>query len=262
MRTDDRERRRRVIATAVAGGRLSVITSPLPSATRALEFYAGDGSSIYGKLTTASGDGSAVSAWGDETAGYSVAQATGGNQPLYRKQVAALNNRSAVQFDGTDDYLSAVVGSAPAANLATCTVYAVIVNTSNGTAKLYDEERASSATPNFFLGADSATGAAFSMRNDAGGSKIINGGGTGFNNVATLITATRSGGTLTLYRDGTQVATDTDPGGTMTIDRMALGVRIFNSTNFFKGWMACVRVSNALDRATIEPLLKAHYGIA
>src|SRR4051812_46109678 len=48
-------------------------------------------------------DGSAVSSWVDRIASHSLAQATGGQQPLYR--TSGIGGQPAVDFDGTDDLL-------------------------------------------------------------------------------------------------------------------------------------------------------------
>lgn len=52
------------------------------------------------------GDGNAVAQWDDGTGNTRHAtQATGGDQPIYRASVAALNSQPAVQFDGAGDFL-------------------------------------------------------------------------------------------------------------------------------------------------------------
>ncbi len=52
------------------------------------------------------GDGNAVSQWDDGSGnGRHATQGTGTKQPIYRASVAALNNKPAVEFDGSDDAL-------------------------------------------------------------------------------------------------------------------------------------------------------------
>jgi lysophospholipase L1-like esterase len=52
------------------------------------------------------GSDGAVSSWTDGTGNlFDLAQATGGNQPIFRSSLSLFNNRSAVDFDGTDDRL-------------------------------------------------------------------------------------------------------------------------------------------------------------
>lgn len=58
------------------------------------------------------GDGDAVSTWNDRTGnGRDLTQATSGRYPLFRPTVSSLNNKAAVEFDGTDDYLRWTSGS-------------------------------------------------------------------------------------------------------------------------------------------------------
>lgn len=53
------------------------------------------------------GDGNAVTTWTDASGnGRSITQGTPGHRPLYRASVAALNNKPALDFDGTDDGLA------------------------------------------------------------------------------------------------------------------------------------------------------------
>lgn len=56
-------------------------------------------------------DGGAVSSWRNAgTNGVAATQGTGIKQPLYRASVASLNNRPAVDFDGSNDTLSSSFG--------------------------------------------------------------------------------------------------------------------------------------------------------
>lgn len=58
------------------------------------------------------GDGDEVSTWSDRTGnGRDLTQATSGRYPLFRPTVSSLNNKAAVEFDGTDDYLRWTSGS-------------------------------------------------------------------------------------------------------------------------------------------------------
>lgn len=52
------------------------------------------------------GDGAGVSSWRDASGNSrTLTQATSGKQPLFRSTAAALNGRSAIDFDGIDDFL-------------------------------------------------------------------------------------------------------------------------------------------------------------
>jgi hypothetical protein len=58
------------------------------------------------------GNGNAVSSWRDASgANDHVTQGTAGSRPIFRSSVAALNNRGAVEFDGTDDYVASGTGA-------------------------------------------------------------------------------------------------------------------------------------------------------
>jgi hypothetical protein len=60
-------------------------------------------------LTGSVGDGGAVSSWTDTTSAVALAQATGGNQPLLRHSVTNLGGQPGVDFDGTDDFMTATM---------------------------------------------------------------------------------------------------------------------------------------------------------
>lgn len=57
-------------------------------------------------------DGDPISAWADGTGnGFDIAQATGGNQPVFRLvEATTMNSKAAAEFDGTDDRLEKTGG--------------------------------------------------------------------------------------------------------------------------------------------------------
>lgn len=56
-------------------------------------------------------DGGVVSSWVDTTASVSLAQATGGLQPVLRYSVTNFGGEPGVDFDGTDDFLSGTIAN-------------------------------------------------------------------------------------------------------------------------------------------------------
>lgn len=79
----------------------------------------GLGSSLlaYWDADTASSltlSGSNVTTWADVKNGYAVTQAVSGSKPIY--SATGLNNRGAVTFDGTDDFLELASQPFPSAN--------------------------------------------------------------------------------------------------------------------------------------------------
>lgn len=56
-------------------------------------------------------DGTAISSWAASVGTPPLAQATGSLQPLYRVSTAALNNMPSLDFDGTDDALTATIAN-------------------------------------------------------------------------------------------------------------------------------------------------------
>lgn len=60
-------------------------------------------------------DGAAVSSWADGSGGgHPLTQATGTKQPIFRASVAALNGRSGIEHDGSNDFLASSLLTAAA----------------------------------------------------------------------------------------------------------------------------------------------------
>lgn len=84
----------------VSGIFLTPAFDPLASIDWHTAYWADD------PLWTDPGDGNAVSSWRDGSGNSRDAtQATGANQPLFRSAVPLLNNRGAIDFDGSNDIL-------------------------------------------------------------------------------------------------------------------------------------------------------------
>lgn len=100
-RTNFRSHRRSRVGVA-----LDAEYNPLTAIGWLSSFWASD------PLWTSPGDGNAVSTWrSGGTNTVAVTQATGSKQPLYRASYANLNNRPAIDFDGTDDTLTNSFGA-------------------------------------------------------------------------------------------------------------------------------------------------------
>ena len=240
------------------------IVCPFPAANRLAEWWAGDGSAVYSKRVATGGDNSPVTGWTDETSTYTPVQTTTGNQPTYKKKVAALNNRSAVLFD-TDDYLIATVTAGIVAPLSVYTIYAVLTCTNVSSGYIYSEGAVASATPLARLGVSVGGAGDVTAQHRDDATTLLS-----YSTAASLI-ADGAKHLITLRRiavnswstrvDGVQKATATTAPGTTTINRITLGCRANSPALFLNGNLALVRCSNADDYTTLETLIAAHYAI-
>jgi len=240
------------------------IVCPFPAANRLAEWWAGDGSAVYSKRVATGGDNSPVTGWTDETSTYTPVQTTTGNQPTYKKQVAALNNRSAVLF-ATDDYLIATVAAGIIANRNVYTIYTVLTCTNVSSAYVYAEGAVASATPLARLGVSVGAGGDVTPQHRDDAATLMS-----FSTAASLI-ADGAKHLITLRRiaadswnvrvDGVSRGTSTTAPGTTTINRITLGCRANAPALFLNGNLALVRCSNADDATVMEPLIATYYAI-
>lgn len=220
-------------------------------------------------LTTPAVDGGAVAGWSDQSAsGYHVTQAGATERPIYRASVTAFGNKPGVEFVSSD-YLIRTGLSAPViGNLNTYSVYAVFSTTAvanNG--HMYGEGHNTLGNPRAGVRNNGAQAEGWHA-SDA--SVVANPPATG-QNVATgvvrLLTFRRgTSNEFSIRLDGTQRGTSTAAPGTTSINQLALGAvpRTTPAATYlyYIGFLAQVLIYSADNFATIEPILKAHYGIA
>lgn len=215
-------------------------------------------------LTTAVADGGTVAGWRDQGAsGYHVTQSTAGDRPVYRRSVAAFGGKPAVEFVSSDLLTRTGLSGAIVGNAIPHTAYIIYATSSASLVTMYSEGNSGAATP--FVGVNiSPPTATFSYRDGVGVIASGGGGSNAANGSVHLVTVRRSAATSWALRfDGSQVVTDTDNVGTISINQVALGcfARTTNS-QFFVGHIAQVLLYGADNFATIEPILKSYYGIA
>lgn len=126
--------------------------------------YPGLELALDASLISGLADGAAVAQWDDKSGkGRHLVQATAAARPLYRSADATLNNRPAVEFDGTDDVLKYT-----ASTISTRTVYLVGYRKSNtvGFAGAYTGTVGGAGTEDrngWFITGDAGTTAWFSV---------------------------------------------------------------------------------------------------
>jgi len=162
---------------------------------------------------------------------FSANQSVGAAQPTYRGSVAALNNRPAVDFDGTDDRLEITAGVSLAQPFSV--VWIGVVD--------------SFSTHGGVLGFNSASASRRIFVASSGGNKFgLNATNNSFStatyltNNAYMVRTYVSGASSALSVNGTADALSTDP-GSLAIDQLILGVgRLAPSTytNFLDGQTA------------------------
>lgn len=177
------------------------------------------------------GDGSGVSKLYEPDQFLHLEQPIPGAQPLYRASYANLNNRAALEFDGTDDYLRAHTLSL-AQPFSVVAVFSTDVVDYLGT--VLGWETTSSAR-------------GLSIRDTGGGvfasliSALDNYGGVPEANKAYLLEAFNDGTNSYIKINGLTVVTGIDPGTSGAVNQLVLGAGYTSSAaNFFNGAISLV----------------------
>ena len=256
------QRRRRLIVSGLLGGSA---TLALPSTALLAwwnayrDVYADTG------LTTPAADGGAVAGWKDQgSSALHVTQNTAGDRPIYRKSVAALNNKPAVEFVSNDFLIRTGLSGAIIGNLNVYSIYVVFVSSDSIAAAYFYSEGNSGSATQFAAARHNLNAYEAFHRDDASVSANPTGGTTAANGAKHLLTIRRiASNSWSVRADGVQVATAANAPTTTTINQVALGVLARNTNSlFYIGHLAQVACYSADNFATIEPLLAAHYGIA
>lgn len=230
----------------------------LPTDNLLAMWYAGNGAVDHASV--AGDDGEPVTQWNDSSgSGYHVSQATEAAQPVYRRSVAALGGRGAVQFDG-DDFLQRTLAAGITANLNVYTI--AVVGIGNLEKYWYSENSSAGNTPHVIINLDGAGAANYAHRDDAATQQISN-GAADISEAKHLIVAHRLASNSFATRvDGVEKDTSSTAPSTTTIDTVTLGA-LGRATplQFLTGQIALVAVYGANTVATIEPIIAEHYGI-
>lgn len=236
----------------------------LPTTSLLYEFYAGNGLDNHASVTTASGSGSAASAWADlGSSSYDLTKA-GAGTILYHRSVPAFNEKGALQFDGAA-YLGRTVAAGVLANLNAYNLFVVFATGNTAAEAYYSEGSSSSNNPQLYVaGNESGSGrASFSHRDDALTNANVNTSGSVNDGTVHMMTLRRTAtDAFSLRVDGVEVGTDTDAPSTTTIDQLTIGALRRTAIQYYvTGYIALVAAYSTDNYATIEPLLAAHYGI-
>lgn len=207
-------------------------------------------------------DGSAVSAWSDNSGNSNnFSQATPTNQPLYKTNI--INGKPVLRFDGTNDYMGSSYLPASGANprtfisvtlnhkqTASANNYAYVYhyggccnNTSWGLANVMN---GSAVFGNYYWNSETASSQATT------GSHII--------------TQTYNGSTEYMYSNGSQIATKAQVFATGASDYLRLGARTSTVTSHGGFDMAELLVFNGAlssnEKAAVEAYLSAKYNVS
>lgn len=245
---------RRFPASAASAFDLSLFAASIGSS---IEWWF-DADAAY--ITLATG----VSQWADRSGNANhAAQATGAAQPAYSASVAALNNKPAVNFDGTDDVLARatftqgactqpntifLVAAPDDTGTALASGQLMVDGGSAGTARHVIDITASAATTSvsdLFAGAALISSPAFTST----GGHVFEGV---FNGASSIVSV-----------DGAR-STATGAGGAQNMNGITIGNR-FATSFYFDGHIAeMFMLSGALDatqRATVRAWLASKYGL-
>jgi hypothetical protein len=175
----------------------------------------------------AQADNTAVSTWTDRSGnGYNFAQATGANQPTL--QVGELGGSSVVRFDGSNDYLSRSDTGFPTGNITfLCVSKQNNVMATGQYRCVLHYGAASIGSALFFTYGEDANfvSDAFGVSTYGVGGGISNSTGSYY-----VMSATRSGTTVSMWRNGSSLVTQTMQSNTATYGANGATVGSFNAS--------------------------------
>lgn len=236
-----------------AGPEAGVLVDPSTIAGLALWLKADAGTST----TT---DGVAVSLWADQSGNArDAAQATGGNQPLYK--AAIFNGKPVIRFDGTDDFMATAAyalngGSTPtgitifgAASLTAVGSFPMLAAWHNATNEL--RCNAGTGKPEF-LAVGSSPGVGTATAINGTGAHVLTGRFSDANNLTEC------------FVDGASVASGAQAGALVTAaNASTVGARTA-AADPWNGDVGEVLIYNGAlsdtDRVSVEAYLKARWG--
>lgn len=206
-------------------------------------------------------DGTAVTTWTDlSTAGNNFTQSTAGNKPVFHTNI--INSLPAVQFDGTDDFmssaanpvavpLSAFVVTQPTLNTASQKSYATIIHAVTTSVGLFMAAR---LTTNFW-------GTFVTTSGDLSSTNALTSG----TNYLLENTVASVGAIPFLYQRGVQVATSANSEIGPANGGGGLGKDLINANRQYAGYIAEVLIYDTVlssgDRATVENYLIAKWAL-
>lgn len=225
------------------------------------------GAAVYSDTGTTpiAADG-VVKQWNDQIGGYHVVaeDAPTDRRPIYRASVAALNNRPALQFDDTNDYLiRAVAGGVLNAQGNDYCGVIVFATDNNATLDYAYSEGGASATPSIRIGKNSDT--VIGVHRDDASVTVSSSGGSGAGNGAMHVAGLRrlASNSWSMMLDGTQVGTSVAAPGTTTITHICIGAlwqsSPTNAANQWGDYLAHVSLYPADVYAQVQPILDAWY---
>lgn len=202
--------------------------------------------------SAATSDGHSVGEWQDKSGNAEHASALTTARPTLRLAVASLNSQAALEFDGSSDTMTVTLSSTSGAY----TVYFVVKPDDSGAAVRYlldietgrllliHSHNGGTGQPGYFDGAFHVAGTPTTA--------------------AQILTYAVGSSTGQVYRNGTQIVTDTytakNLGGSQR-----LGSRFSADSNFYDGLMAAVLVytvkHDSTQRLTVHTYLSNKYGI-
>lgn len=220
-----------------------------------------------GLTTPVVNDGDAVAGWKDQGSTVAnVTQSTAGNRPVYRVSVAALNNKSAVQFTAASTHYLVKTGLAAGivANLNAYCIYVVYVtSTAAGTLVQYAEGHDVNAVPFVQIRVNASKAEGVHKSDAAVVAQPANADTTASNGIKHIQTFVRvDANNFAIRQNGVQLGTAAATPVATTLDQVAVGALVRNAVaSPFDGHIAQVIISGSNNFAVIEPILAAFYGI-
>lgn len=212
-------------------------------------------------------DGNTVSAWADEVASYSASQGSSSLRPIYRAAPTGFNGKPAVQFDGTDDYLS--VGYQAGLNPAAFS-YFVVYNkaTHTGSQHTFSSRDLTGPDAGYDHFAGNGNGNTSAHVYGSNGGISADTGSSLSANTTYIAVGTDDGSTLKGYLSGTLEQTNASGAYTAnTHSDFVIGSNYpdFGSSTYFNGWVAEIigysRVLTTSERDQVVTYLSTKYAI-
>lgn len=243
----------------------------LPTGNQIAYWYAGNGVDRPASMPSTVRDGYPLPSWEDKSSNnHDLAETMLSAQPTWWRTVAALNNRSGVEFDG-GDILYKLLDAALLGNLDNYNMFLVGLSRQAVSGGLFLGEGKSLTTVgghSLSITLDGVYKGAYGATSDGAatttGTLRKTGSSAATNNgAAFLLTIRHSAGTeWSLRVNGVEEKSLSVAVGTMTLDRLLMGAyRGSSMVSALIGMIAAAAMYSDDAYASVEPLLAGHYGI-